>query len=130
MADNVVVQVVGVEELRRAIGQSSGSFEKRAMQTANAKAAGIVAALAVPQVPVRSGRLRSSIRALATAKKGNVRAGSTLAPYAAAIHWGRKQHGVIKARPFLWNAKNEALHSGVLERTYADACQDVIDQFF
>jgi len=131
MAADLYVQVIGADQLKRIIGQVNDGFERKALADANKKAAEVVVRRALPNVPVRSGKLKASVKAMSTPKKGNVRAGTpSRVPYAAAIHWGRKRGGVIPARPFLWNAKSEALESGELEKAYADACNDLINQFF
>lgn len=126
------VQVIGLAELRRAIPAVNVGLETKALKFANEKAAKTVALLALPNVPVgATGRLRKSLRQTATAKKANVRVGTPRqVPYAAAIHWGRKQHGVIEGRPFLWDAKKRATDSGALERDYEQACMGLIHQFF
>lgn len=139
MADTFSVQVIGDKELARACGQVVAGFEAKALKEANLKATQSVVKIALPMVPVASGMLRSSVRGLATAKKGNVKAGSARVNYAAAIHWGRKVGSVwhggtgpnpIKGRPYLHDAKNKALSSGQLERDYQDACMDLINNFF
>lgn len=139
MADSLSIQVIGDKELARACGEVVAGFEAKALKEANLKATQTVVKLALPMVPVASGRLRSSVRGMATAKKGNVVAGTGKVNYAAAIHWGRKTGNVwhgkkgpnpIKGRPYLHNAKNAALSSGQLERDYQDACMNLINNFF
>lgn len=133
------IEVIGLEGIRRSCGQVAVGLETKAMQVANKKATESVIRIAMPLIPVASGQLRGSVRGLATAKKGDVRAGSAGVPYAAAIHWGRKtgsvwhhQRGrnVIKGRPYLWNAKDQALRSGQLQRDYLAACDELINNFF
>ncbi len=145
MARDLYLEVLGADTLQRLLDHEvPAAFEAKALKDANKKAAEIVVRLALPNVPVRSGRLRASVRAQSSAKKGNVRAGTpSRVPYAAAIHWGRStgavgyKHGhyaksahPLEGRPFLWNAKNDALESGELEDAYAQACNNVVRQFF
>lgn len=142
---DLYIQVLGADQLQRIFGQSQEAFEKRALVDANKKAAQIIVEKALPNVPVgKTGRLKASVKASATAKKANVRAGTpSRVPYAAAIHWGRDtgntnfKHGryakglrPLQGRPFLWNAKQEALDSGELEDAYSEACNDLINRFF
>ena len=61
---------------------------------------------AMPNVPVRSGALRRSLRGSGTKAAAVGRVGSKRVPYAAAIHWGWKAHN-IRPRPFLQNAAAE-----------------------
>jgi hypothetical protein len=71
------------------------------LKAVHRQAAQIAAYAAAPLVPVRSGKLRRTIRAAGTKTAGIVRAGNnTRVPYAGLIHWGWKSRG-IKPRPFL-----------------------------
>lgn len=139
MADNLHLQVNGLDRLGQACGSVAAEFETRALKVANGNAAKFVENLARPNVPVRSGALVGSLRSSATAKQANVRVGSKVVPYGEAIHWGRKVGNVwhhkmapnpIKGRPFLWNAKDAALQSGQLEHVYEAAVMDLVNYFF
>ena len=66
-------------------------------------AADKVAADARLRAPVRTGRLRKSIRAGATTKHGSVSAGGRLVPYAGPIHFGWPRRN-IEPQPFLYDA--------------------------
>lgn len=112
---DVGIKVEGADELRRAFRQIDGDLGK-ALAAANKTAAEQVVEAALPAVPVRSGRLKSSVRALGSQRSGRAVAGKAGVPYAAAIHWGRKRgnvgwppgnrmgRNVIQGRPFLWDA--------------------------
>lgn len=111
------IKVEGAKELRAAIKRAGDSGLKQHLASANKSAAEVVVHEALPNVPVRTGRLRASVRALGSQTKANVKAGSAGVDYAAAIHWGRKVgnvwHGLkrpnpIKARPFLHDAARSA----------------------
>jgi len=104
-------------ELRREIRRLADSGLKTQMREANRSAAQVVVDAALPNVPVRSGRLRSTVRALASQKDGRAVAGSARVDYAAAIHWGRSVGNVwggrkaanpLRGRPFLWDAARSA----------------------
>lgn len=80
---------------------------KRELAEANKEIADHIVSKALPRVPVRSGRLKASVRGLGNQSGTVGKAGSTSVPYAAAIHWGRKRGGVIQGRRFLQDAANE-----------------------
>lgn len=98
----LTIQVDGLKELRVALREVGGPGMSKALQVANKTISKKVVEAALPNVPVgATGRLKTSVRALAT-QTGAVAA--AMAPYAAAIHWGRQAGGVIEARPFLHDA--------------------------
>lgn len=103
-----VVNVTGLRELRSAFHAAGAELGKEALKRANKSGAQRVVDEALPHVPIRSGRLRSSVRALASQREGRAVAGTARVPYAAAIHWGRKNGGFIEARPFLYEAAKRA----------------------
>lgn len=117
---DTTVKVEGLVETRRELVRAGGKDMGKSLRQANLSAARRVAAAAVPNVPVRSGRLQRSVRALATQTSGSVKAGTaTKVPYAAAIHWGVGDrpglgpHNIV-GRPFLWEAADRML-SEVIE---------------
>lgn len=96
------IEVVGLRDLQRALRKVSADAPKELRKT-NLEAARIVSDEAVRRVPVRTGRLRDSIRALAQQRGAAVRAGGARVPYAGPIHFGwPKRH--IKPNPFLYEA--------------------------
>ena len=104
------IEVVGGKELRRALRLAEDKLLKDELKSANKDAAEVVAKEAKNTVPVRSGRLRSTIKALGSQTKGQVKAGKKAVPYAAAIHWGhrpRKQGGYTRANPFVYDAMDK-----------------------
>lgn len=104
----------GLDELVRDLRKIADKDLKDEMKAANKQIADQVIRLALPRVPVRSGRLKASVRGSGTLAGAIGRAGSARVPYAAAIHWGRKRGGVIQGRPFLWDAAKS------VERDVAD----------
>jgi HK97 gp10 family phage protein len=103
------IKVVGLNQAvraLRAIGVPSAEIG-----LASQEAGEIVASRARSLVPVRTGRLRSSIKTLKQARKVIVRAGNERSvPYANPIHWGWNYDRVnlrqrnIRPRPFFTNA--------------------------
>ena len=105
-----VVEVTGLREVQRAIRLVGDTELKGALRDANRGLAQQVVRKALPKVPVKTGRLRKSVRALASQNSAVVKAGTAAVPYAAAQHWGvgprpgRRGPHNIKARPFLRDA--------------------------
>lgn len=140
---SVGLRVEGAEELRRAFRRAKEKGLQNELKAANKSAAEVVVRRALPNVPVRTGRLRSSVKALGSQRDGRVKAGTARVDYAAAIHWGRKQGNVgsppgnrmgvnpVNGRPFLYNAAQDALNEvtaeyqsrvqALLERTLSGA---------
>lgn len=110
------VRVEGLDELRRLLRKVGDKELQGTLKDAHKAAAQAVVRKALPNVPVRTGRLRASIRALGSQRVGRAVAGSARVPYAGSIHWGRKQGNVgsppgnhkgpnaVKGRPFLKDA--------------------------
>jgi HK97 gp10 family phage protein len=114
MADDITIQVEGLSELRRSLKRLSKEAPKQ-LREANLAAAEIIIASALPNVPVRTGRLKRTVKALATQTASRMKAGSGTVPYAAAVHWGtgprpgeRGPHN-IRRRAFLWDAREKLL---------------------
>jgi len=105
----------GFDELRRDLRRIADKDLQDEMVAANKELAADVVAQALPNVPVRTGRLRQSVRGLGNKSGAVGKAGGAAVPYAAAIHWGRRQGGVIAARPFLW-AAGKQIEASVEER--------------
>lgn len=132
----VGVRVEGLKELRQAIQGVADQDLKDAVKTANRAVADRVVAAALPKVPVRSGRLKRSVRAMASQATGRAVAGGAQAPYSGAIHWGRKRGNVgsppgnrmgtnqIKGRPFLHDAAE------TVQRTATVEYQQALDAIF
>lgn len=110
------IEVEGAKELARLLRQIGDKDLQRALRDAHKASAAVVRDEAQQSVPVRSGRLRSSLKVSATQKGASVRAGSAKVPYAATIAFGRKTGNVgsppgnrkgpnvVKGRPFLTSA--------------------------
>lgn len=95
--------VEGLRELRRDMRHIADAGLNQELREANKEIAQRIVDKAIPNVPVRTGALRSSVRALGNLGGAVGKAGSALVPYAGVIHWGWPRRG-IPARPFLKNA--------------------------
>lgn len=110
MAADVVIRVEGLQEVRAALRRLGDHDLQVALKRANKAAAERVVRDALPNVPVRSGALRASVRALGSQSAGRALAGGARVPYGPAVHWGtgprpgRKGPHNIRRRPFLLDA--------------------------
>ena len=106
----VSIEVAGIKELSRAFKQFGDATLPKGFRQAHKTAVEVVATEARRNAPVRSGRLRGSIKASGTQRGGSVTAGSTKVKYAKVIEFGagarvgkRGPHNVV-GRPFLHDA--------------------------
>lgn len=114
------VKVEGLDALRKVLRRMADRELTNQLKTTNKAAAQVVVTAALPKVPVRTGRLKTSVRALGSQRSGRAVAGAMRAPHAGAIHWGRRVGNVgsppgnhpgpnrIAGRPFLWDAAQQA----------------------
>lgn len=105
MAGNKGVQIEGLRELTKALNQL-GDDAKNDIKSVHADAAKDVKQAAARKAPVRSGRLRSSLRSSGTKRDGRVKAGSARVPYAGPIHFGWRKRN-ITPQPFLYDALDD-----------------------
>lgn len=133
------IEVEGAKELRKVFRDLGDKDLGKQLRAANKTVSQMVVEAALPNVPVRSGRLRRSVKALATQTAAYGKAGSNAVPYAAAIHWGEGAGNVnatsggsfkrparnIAGHPFLWDAADQVLDRAVKE--YEDAVQQILD---
>jgi len=89
-------------------------------------AAEIVAGEARSLVPVKTGKLRGSIRTATQQRKAIVRAGGARVPYANPIHWGWFRRG-IKPNQFFSRAINPNIDK--IYKQYFDNLQRLIDKY-
>lgn len=131
MATPVAISVKGADELRRGLRQADRELPGQLRET-HLTCAKLVVARALPNVPIgKTRRLLASVRALASQRMAQVKAGSARVEYAAAIHWGRKRGNVgrppgnykaanvVSRRAFLWDA-TRALEDEILDRYRRD----------
>lgn len=107
-----LVEIEGYKELSTTIRKLKDKGLRQELVATNKAAAMLVAREGGNTVPVQSGRLFKSIRALGSVKGAQVRAGTKVAvPYAGPIHFGWYQHS-IEPQPFLYTARDRR-HSEV-----------------
>jgi HK97 gp10 family phage protein len=98
-------QIEGLRELQRALRQL-GDDTKTAMKPTHQEAADIVAEAARGKAPVRTGRLRRSVKGSAVMSGGRVRigyGGGAPSLYAGPIHFGWPARR-IRPQPFVYDA--------------------------
>lgn len=102
------IRVDGLDELRRELRRVKDRELDDEMKAIHKELAREITDKALPNVPVRTGRLRASVRAAGTVRDAIGRAGGkSSAPYAAVVHWGY-------GPPFLQDA------AGQIERDITD----------
>lgn len=82
------IQVDGLDELRRQLRRVKDSGLDAEMKAIHLELASEVVARALPDVPVKTGALKKSVRAAGTVRDAIGRAGGASVPYAGAVHWG------------------------------------------
>lgn len=119
------LEITGAKELRKIIKNANDNDLKKSLKEANKAGSEVVAEKARFLVPVKSGRLKASVRAGATQSNGWVAVGKKAVPYAAPIHFGWfKRH--IKPQPFLYEAADARI--GAVLAAYEDAINEVISK--
>lgn len=130
--NGVKIEVQGAKELRSILRQIGDKDLKTALREANKIVSQLVVAEALPNVPVRTGRLRQSVKALATLTTAYGKAGSAAVAYAPAVHWGtgprvgRKGPHNIARRPFLSDAADRVADRAA--GAYQTAVQELLDR--
>ena len=125
------IRVEGGRELRRKFREAGDDMTD--LKDLHRQLADDVAGTAKTKVPVRSGRLRNSVRGSGTKTAARVRAGNnrksgpTSVPYAAPIHFGWGRRG-IKPQPFLYEALDDRRQE-VIDR-YNDEIDSIIRKVF
>lgn len=87
----------GGRQLRKALKEAGNDLSD--LKTTHKRAADVVAAASRGKVPVRTGRLKGTIRAAGTKTVGIIRAGTKRVPYAPCVHWGRMIWPSKEAQP-------------------------------
>lgn len=104
------VRITGHKETRKKIRGILDEMDQQAargeLKVMNQEAAEIVKNRAVALVPVRSGKLRDTIRAAGAQKSGRVRAGFKRVPYAGPIHFGWAARN-IQPNQFLYDSLDQ-----------------------
>ncbi len=108
------VKALGMRELRKNLSMLDDDFED--LKELHLDLARMVADRAEALVPVRTGRLKETIRAAGTKTAGRVRAGFARVPHAGPIHFGWSTRpndalgwrgGPIEPSPFLYDALDQ-----------------------
>lgn len=102
------VRVEGLDELRKNLRRVKDTELNDEMKAIHAELAEEITRRALPNVPVRTGRLKASVRSSGTVRDAIGRAGKASVPYAPAVHW---KYGP----PFLRDAA-EHIERDVVER--------------
>lgn len=124
------IRVEGLAKLDRelkAAGDAVSDGARSELKAIHKDAANDIKDAAAARVPVRTGRLRASIRAAATARAGTVRAGFKSVPYAGPIHFGWPKHN-ITPQPFLYDALDA--RKDEVERAYRARVDQVMQRTF
>ena len=108
------IKTQGMKELRRKISVLDGNFDD--LKELHTDLAKIVADRASQLAPVKSGKLRDTIRESGTKTAGRGRSGFKRVPYAGVIHFGFPARG-IKPQPFLYDALDQR-RDEVLDRYF------------
>jgi hypothetical protein len=114
------IQIQGLRETQKALRDMSDDL-KDEMKPTHKAAAEVIVEGSKRYVPVRTGRLAASIRAVATRTSGRVRAGSAAVPYAGPIHFGWPARR-IKPQPFIYDAidsRRQEVYDLYAQRIYA-----------
>lgn len=82
------IRVDGLDQLRKQLRQVKDKELDAEMKQIHLDLAREVVARALPDVPVRTGALKASVRAAGTVRDAVGRAGKASVPYAGAVHWG------------------------------------------
>lgn len=118
------IEIKGLNRLLRQLGNLEPNI-KAEVKKVNLDLAGTVASTARSIVPVRSGKLQTSIRTGSTVRSGVVRAGKKLVPYAGPIHFGWPKHN-ISPNTFLWDALDRRRDE--VARRHLDALERIAGQ--
>lgn len=122
---NPAIRVEGLDELRRELRRVKDSELDAELKAIHQELAREVVQRAQPNVPVKSGALRASLRGAGTVRDAIGRVGKASLPYAAPIHYGWKARN-IPPRPFLTDAA-AALEQDIIDR-YDRQVAEMLDQ--
>lgn len=131
VSDRAAVDVQGGRELRRKFKEAGDDMSD--LKDLHLRLADDVAGTAKTLVPVRTGRLRNSIRGSGTktsarVKVGNNRkSGPSALPYAKPIHFGWAARG-IKPQPFIYEALDDRRQEVI--DAYNDEVRQIIRRVF
>jgi len=113
------IRVDGLDRLRRELRRVKDSELNDEMKAIHRELAEEITDRALPNVPVRTGALKGSVRSTGTVRDAIGRVGKASVPYAAVVHW---KYGP----PFLTDAAAE-LERDIVDR-YDDAVARMLDR--
>ncbi len=119
------IHIDGLKELNRQLRQVKSKELDNELKDIHKELAEEIIRRALPNVPVRTGRLKQSVRSSGTKQSAIGRAGRKSVPYAPAIHWGWPKRGIPR-RPFLTDAA-DAVEKGVVD-DYEDAVRQMLNR--
>lgn len=112
----------GLSTLARTMRQAGADMQR--LKGAYKDMAGVVKDNTGHVIPVRTGRLKRTLRASATQKAGVVRAGRASVPYAGVINYGWAGHHI---EPQYYMQQGLEMSEGEVIGLYAQALQDALD---
>jgi hypothetical protein len=98
------VELEGAARLRRTLKAAGVSVQD--LKAAHREIAERVVTEAQRRAPVRTGRLKASLRPVGTSASAIVRGGARSVPYANPVHWGWRRRN-IRANPFVQEAAED-----------------------
>lgn len=119
------IEVEGLNELRKALRQAKDKELNETMREIHRELAREIVQRALPNVPVKTGKLKATVRAAGTIRDAIGRAGKATVPYAPPIHWGWPKRN-IKPNPFLVDAA-ETIERDIVDR-YDKAVSDMLNR--
>lgn len=118
------IRVSGLNQVIRAL--KDVGVPAKEVSGAGKEAAEIVAGEARTLVPVRTGKLRDSIRVGGQQRKVIVRAGGARVPYANPIHWGWFRRGI---KPNQFFSRAIATNIDAIYKKYFDNLQRLLNKY-
>lgn len=113
-------EIEGLNKLLRAL-EKLDEEASQSFKDVGAEVGRIVAQQAREEVPVKSGRLKATIRHVNTGRGAKVRSGSKRVPYAPIIHFGWQDRNIWPPNQFLYRAVDKKVNVAVdmyLEQVY------------
>lgn len=104
MAGAPVVKVEGARKLRRELKAAGAQLAD--LKSVHDRVADLVTTEAQRRAPVRTGRLRASLKPISTSASAIVRATKAAVPYGAPVHWGWPRRN-IRENAFAWEAAQD-----------------------
>jgi hypothetical protein len=111
MAVSPTLEIEGLNKLLRAL-EKLDDAAKDEFKEVGLKVGKFVADRAKGEAPTLSGKLRGTIRPVATRRGAKIRAGSARVPYAGVIHFGWRQRNIEKNQ-FMYRAVDKSVDEAV-----------------